>query len=408
MNAMKRAGGLRVWAKDIARLGIGMLLLVGVLVAPVHAGVTVTYTGPADGTVYNNPPINSITLTATASASQGYTLSKVEFFHGGTNLIGTDTTSPYSFDWTNVPAGTYVVTAVATAVKKNSPNETATSSSATLIVNASPGVSLTSPVANAVYAWSPGFGGQPASIPLSVNVSDSDGTISSVQYFHGGTNLIDTVNSHPFSSNFATSTSGNYSITAVVTDSHNASTTSAAVPVTVTQRPSAFITSPENFSIFPVGANITVAADAADADGTVTQVDFSNGVQAIGTDTSSPYSVIWQNASAGNYSPRATATDNLGVQSDFFLPHSLIVTANPKVTITSPSTGATYTAPAAITLTATASAWDQSGAIQKVEFFHGDNNLIGTVTTPPYTFKDALHNCVLCKVLLLLDELMLS
>jgi chitinase len=39
-------------------------------------------------------------------------MSKVEFYKG-TTLLGTDTTSPYSFAWSSVAAGTYSLTAVA-------------------------------------------------------------------------------------------------------------------------------------------------------------------------------------------------------------------------------------------------------------------------------------------------------
>ncbi|MFL6052442.1 MAG: Ig-like domain-containing protein [Actinoallomurus sp.] len=44
-------------------------------------------------------------LAATAGANDGATISKVEFYDD-TTLLGTDTSSPYSFTWTNVPAGT--------------------------------------------------------------------------------------------------------------------------------------------------------------------------------------------------------------------------------------------------------------------------------------------------------------
>ena len=53
----------------------------------------------------------SITLTATASVSSG-SISKVEFYNG-TTLLGTTTSSPYSYTWTNVPAGSYTLTAIA-------------------------------------------------------------------------------------------------------------------------------------------------------------------------------------------------------------------------------------------------------------------------------------------------------
>src|SRR4029077_423509 len=35
-------------------------------------------------------------------------------FYAGTNLVGTDSTAPYTASWSNVPAGNYTLTAVAT------------------------------------------------------------------------------------------------------------------------------------------------------------------------------------------------------------------------------------------------------------------------------------------------------
>jgi RHS repeat-associated protein len=98
------------------------------------AGVTVSLTAPANGSVH--PAGSNITLSASASANQGYTVSKVEFFQG-TTLIGTDTTAPYSTVWTGVPAGNHSLTAKATAIKKNNPDQTATSSPVNITVNAS-------------------------------------------------------------------------------------------------------------------------------------------------------------------------------------------------------------------------------------------------------------------------------
>jgi len=69
----------------------------------------VALTAPASGATYTAPA--SMALTATASDTDG-TIAKVEFYSGAT-LVGTDTSSPYSFTWSSVPAGTYSLTAVA-------------------------------------------------------------------------------------------------------------------------------------------------------------------------------------------------------------------------------------------------------------------------------------------------------
>jgi RHS repeat-associated protein len=72
---------------------------------------TVSLTSPASGATFTAPA--SITLTAAAADSDG-TIQKVDFFHGGTNLIATITTAPFTFTWTGVAQGSYTLTAVAT------------------------------------------------------------------------------------------------------------------------------------------------------------------------------------------------------------------------------------------------------------------------------------------------------
>jgi RHS repeat-associated protein len=76
-----------------------------------NAPPTVSLTSPTNGATFTAPA--SITLTATAADSDG-TIQKVEFFHGGTTLIATVMSAPYSVGWTNVPPGAYAITAVAT------------------------------------------------------------------------------------------------------------------------------------------------------------------------------------------------------------------------------------------------------------------------------------------------------
>jgi chitinase len=70
----------------------------------------VNITAPANNASYTAPA--SVTITATASDTDG-AIAKVEFYNGAT-LLGTATASPYSYSWSNVPGGTYSLTAKAT------------------------------------------------------------------------------------------------------------------------------------------------------------------------------------------------------------------------------------------------------------------------------------------------------
>ncbi|MEO8433164.1 MAG: Ig-like domain-containing protein, partial [Acidobacteriota bacterium] len=97
---------------------------------------TVSITSPSEGAGYTAPA--SVTINATAS-DPGGSVTKVDFYNGST-LLGTDTTSPYSWAWNGVPAGSYTLTAVATD------NLLATQTSAPVhITVTNPGGSLPAP-----------------------------------------------------------------------------------------------------------------------------------------------------------------------------------------------------------------------------------------------------------------------
>jgi hypothetical protein len=70
------------------------------------------------------------------------------------------------------------------------------------------------------------------------------------------------------------------------------------------------ITSPFNGATFDEGNTITIEVYAADADGSVTLVEFFDGAVKLGEDSNEPYSYDWVGASLGAHSLKAKATDN--------------------------------------------------------------------------------------------------
>jgi regulation of enolase protein 1 (concanavalin A-like superfamily) len=70
----------------------------------------VSLTSPTAGATFTGPA--TIALTASASDPE-YRLSHVDFYAGST-LLNSNTSAPYSFSWSSVPAGSYSLTAVAT------------------------------------------------------------------------------------------------------------------------------------------------------------------------------------------------------------------------------------------------------------------------------------------------------
>ncbi|MGA5764258.1 glycoside hydrolase family 48 protein [Nonomuraea bangladeshensis] len=94
--------------------------------------------------------------------------------------------------------------------------------------------------------------------------------------------------------------------------------------------PTVSLTSPTAGQTFTAPATVPIAANAADADGTIAKVDFYQGSTLLGTDTTSPYSYNWTNVAAGSYSITARATDNSGAAT----------TSSPVgITVSPPSTG---------------------------------------------------------------------
>jgi hypothetical protein len=247
--------------------------------------------------------------------------------------------------------------------------------------NQPPTVSITNPSAGATFT-------APATVVLAASASDTDGTVTKVDLFEGST-LLKSDTSSPYSVSVTLSTAGTYQLTAVATDSDGETTTSPAVTVTVgsatNQPPTVSLTSPAAGASYTAPANITLQATASDADGTVARVDFYRGSTLISSDTTSPYSAVWAGATAGSFSLTARAVDDDGATVTSTAV-AITVTAAPNqlptVSITSPSGGQSFTAPASVTIAASAS--DSDGTIAQVDFYVG-TQLIGSDTTGPYT-----------------------
>ncbi len=77
--------------------------------------------------------------------------------------------------------------------------------------------------------------------------------------------------------------------------------------------PTISITNPPNGATFSAPASFTLAATAADSDGSVTNVQFFQGATSLGNDTSIPYSVSVNSLAAADYTFSAVATDNGGL-----------------------------------------------------------------------------------------------
>ena len=177
----------------------------------------------------------------------------------------------------------------------------------TLQGNSRPTVTLTQPSNGATFT-------APAAVNLAATASDTDGTVTKVEFFNGTTKLGEDTTA-PYSFAWSGVGIGTYSLTARATDDLGGVTTSLASTITVTSgnaAPMVSITAPVDAAIFTWKPSITISASASDPDGTVTKVEFRDGTTLLGTDTSAPYSFTWKNVPPGTHSLTARATDNAG------------------------------------------------------------------------------------------------
>ena len=180
--------------------------------------------------------------------------------------------------------------------------------------NQPPHVSISSPTKNTGYI-------APATITIEVNATDSDGTITKVEFYNGQVKLGE-VTKAPYLFKWNSVPEGGYQITAVATDNKNAKTVSSPVTVVVNkpaskinQPPFVRITNPDKGETFKRNESIILKAEALDPDGTISKIEFRIGNEVVAELNEAPWVFNWQNADTGQYVITVIATDNLGAVS---------------------------------------------------------------------------------------------
>jgi len=203
----------------VAKDSHGLTNISSVVTVTVTNGFGVGITSPV-----NNAQIaagTNLVLTANAVEAGG-AIANVEFFANGTDLGGA-ASAPYSITWSNVPASTYALTAVAT----DASSLTVTS----LVVNITvavahvpPAVALTVPTNGAAINVARG-------LLLTATASSSDGTVTNLAFYQNSF-FVANVATAPYKYLWTNAPSGIYTLTAVATDNTGASSVSSAVSIT--------------------------------------------------------------------------------------------------------------------------------------------------------------------------------
>ena len=431
--------------------------------APEPTPPVVALTAPADGAVFTAPAAIELTADAT-DADDG--VARVEFF-AGTTLIGTDTSSPYAVTWTDVPAGTFSLTAVAhdqgglattsaartvTVAGQLPPEWTATGVGSPVLAGsagASDGIftvsgagadiwdrhdefmfvhqvmgddvdvvarvasfeaaqdfakagvmireSLASNAAHVSMFVTPArgfrFHVRPATDALSssetaegaapawVKLARRGSTVTGSYSLDGVTWTVLGSQTLPLPATF-------YVGLAVGSVDPDARATAAfdnvavTTPIPDTTPPTVELTAPADGATV---SGIVIVTAVAEDETAVRDVTFRVGGTVIGTVSSSPYTLNWDIAAApaGTHVLTAEAADTAGnrATSPEVTVHVAIPNGPPAVAITAPVEGATFTAPAAITVTADAT--DPDDGVSRVDFYAG-TTLIGSDAAAPY------------------------
>lgn len=329
-----------------------------------NAAPIATIASPQPNTTFI-PPVN-ITITASASDSDG-TIRRVEFFADGVRL-GQDTIAPYSFIWTNATPGTHAL-----AIKAVDDDSAVTISEAVSVL-------VFSPIPVSVFprrsVWKYLDTGTNAGTTWrQTNFNDSAWSSGQAQLGYGDGDEVTRVEDNP-------------------TPGYNAADTDRFI--TTYFRRSFVITNAQRFlslfvnvlrddgavvylngnEVFRSNMPLTPIAHSTPASGAVgggdeTSVFYGTNVSPARLFNGTNVLAVEIHQSAANSSDISFDCELTGT----------LGPVQPAVSITSPATNDTFTAPATIVIHADAT--DPDGAITRVEFSANGLSL-GNDTTPPY------------------------
>ncbi len=197
--------------------------------------------------------------------------------------------------------------------------------------NSAPQVSLTAPSDNSKVS---------DQTDITANASDDIG-VTKVE-FYADNALVGSSAAEPYKYSWDTTaiTDGTHTIYAKAYDASGKSASSAVATVTKpapNQPPTISLSAPTGGASHTEPATVSIKADEADSDGSVSKVEFYNGSTKLGESLSAPYEFNWTGVVAGNYTISAKATDNEGCSTAQSDPVSISVTKPPVAVINPPT-----------------------------------------------------------------------
>jgi len=364
----------------------------------VHAGPTASWGTPTAGSTLTSPTDARLTggVTLSNPIPGANSSVDVEFFEGLVSTPGLidpgamGNSASFTATYPSIPAGSHTMRAYA----KDQYGLASYSAPVTFKVAQPAG---TIPF---VAAWSGiGSGQTVAATKFSLTVkalSHNAGTIFTFQLYENGSliqrfqgNFLGTPGGTPgvLDSFPITTTVGPHTYVAIVSDQTGTSSSTGPVTVNVSAGaagPTVGIDSPINGTQFAANSTITLAATAWPGSSPISRMDYYSGSTLLQSVPDGGTALTWPNVPAGVYTITVVATDtaNLSTRS---APVTFYVGNAPFGAITSPADGSVFTAPATVTLTASATT-ASTATISHVDYYRA-GTLVGTSTTAPYTFS---------------------
>ncbi len=176
----------------------------------------------------------------------------------------------------------------------------------TVIPPGSPFVSIIDPTNEARFP-------DGSQVLVTAEAGETNGSISQVEFFLNATNSVGVSLTNPATNLYTTLltnvAAGSYALTAVATDPRTNAVTSSVVRISFVAPPIVTV------SVSPSGTNFllgTILTNTAQVSPSVTNVEFFEATNLLGTVGEAPFSLVWTPAEARLYSLTAQATDDLG------------------------------------------------------------------------------------------------
>jgi kumamolisin len=288
---------------------------------------------------------SNLSITASASETNG-TIAEV-YFYNGSSFLGSSNASPYSYTWTNVPVGSYTLTAKAVDTTGHSVISNPITVTAVSVTPVSP-VIITNPANQTVTA--------PATATFTVAASGTPAPAYQwMQSVNGGAyTAISAATGAAYTTPATTVSQSGTQFKCVVTNSAGTATSNAAT-LTVYTVPSITVQPVSQTVTAPAAATFTVAAGG-------TPAPAYQWMQSVNGGT---YTAI-NAATSASYTTAATTIANNGTQFECVVTNTAgsvtssaaSLTVNPAPvapSITAQPSSVTVTAPAAATFSVTAS-----------------------------------------------------